>query len=191
MARGWLWILLVLPLVARAQDDKPLLSISGIIYEAQSVQVLPYATVAVKGTNNGTISAANGFFSIVAGVGDTLLISTVGYKRMLVPVPDTLERSRVTIMIPMEVDTVLLEEAVVYPWPSREQFRQEFLALQTTDPFELKMMPIPGIRAIPNPIPIEPNWFWNPASFLHEKVFQEVLDRLPKKKRAAELPRFD
>lgn len=175
-----------------AQDDvRPLVSVSGIVYEAEVDFPIPFVTVIVNGTSRGTISAGNGFFSIVAHVGDTLRFSSIGFKSVLLPIPDTLRQPRVSIMVPMLVDTVMLAEAVVYPWPGRDQFREAFLALEIQEPFSHRMMPIPGIRRIDNPIPIEPHPFWNPVSYLYDNVVLEMMRRMPKKSVARELPVFE
>lgn len=176
---------------ASGQSSESLIAVSGVVYEERTVRTIPYATVQIAGTAEGTISAANGFFSIVAAKGDTLRLSSVGYQPVLLPIPDTLQVSRITLMVPMQIDTIMLEEAVVYPWPSREQFREAFLALETRDINELQMMPIPGIRKIENPVPIQPHPFWNPASFFYEELFLKTLDRLPKKNKAKTLPKWE
>jgi hypothetical protein len=175
-----------------AQDDEvPLVSVSGIVYEEGLDFPVPFATVIVMGSSRGTISAANGFFSIVAHMGDTLRFSSVGYKHVLLPIPDTLQRTRVSVMVPMPTDTVMLAEAVVYPWPGREQFREAFLALEVQEPFTHRMMPIPGIRRIDNPIPLDPHPFWNPVSFVYDNVVLEMIRRMPKRRVARELPVFE
>ena len=180
------------PNLLRAQEDeRPLVSVSGIVYEKGVDFPVPFATVMVKGTSRGTISAVNGFFSIVAHPGDTLRFSSVGYKYVLLPIPDTLQRTRVSVMVPMPTDTVMLAEAVVYPWPGREQFREAFLALEVQEPFTHRMMPIPGIRRIDTPIPLEPHPFWNPVSFVYDNVVLEMIRRMPKKRVARELPIFE
>lgn len=178
-----------LPLLGQQAGE--LVAVSGVVYENQTNQTIPYATIQIMGTTEGTISARNGFFSVVAEKGDTLRISSVGFQKLLLPIPDTLSVSRITLMVPMSYDTVMLDEAVVYPWPSREQFREAFLALETKDMNELQMMPIPGIRKLENPVPIEPHPFWNPASFFYEEVFLKNINKLPKKNKAKELPKWE
>ena len=75
--------------------------------------------------------------------------------------------------------------------PRKEQFRQAFLELETKEPFALTMMPIPGIRRIENPVPIEPSPIMNPVSFLYEKVILELMKRTPKRKKIGELPTWE
>jgi hypothetical protein len=36
-------------------------------------------------------------------------------------------------MQPMSEDNILLPEAVIFPWPSKEHFKQEFLEIDITN----------------------------------------------------------
>lgn len=173
-----------------AQDDD-LRSVSGIIHEEGTREVVPYVAIQVKGTTRGAYSAPNGFFSIVAAPGDTLVFQALGFVKTKVGIPDTVAGERLSIIVGLRRDTFQLEEVVVYPWPSKEQFRQAFLALETNEPFALTMQPIPGIRRIDNPVPIEPNPIMNPVSFLYEKVILELMKRTPKRKKIGELPTWE
>jgi hypothetical protein len=72
---------------------------------------------------------ARGFFSLPALTGDTLEFSSVGYVTQQAAIPEGGELARVNLVQPMGRDTVAMKDAFVYPWPSRERFRQDFLAL--------------------------------------------------------------
>ena len=72
---------------------------------------------------------ARGFFSLPALTGDTLEFSSVGYVSQQAVIPEGGELARVNLVQPMGRDTVTMNDAFVYPWPSRERFRQDFLAL--------------------------------------------------------------
>ncbi len=94
---------------------------------------LPFVNVVVLESNRGTYSNLDGFFSIVAHVGDTVHFSSVGLKDVKYVVPDTMSDSRYSVYQLMTKDTFLLPETVVYPWPSREHFKLEFLAMDVSD----------------------------------------------------------
>lgn len=187
-----LLICLFLTQLIRAQpNESKLVAVSGVVYEQHTSYPIPFATVQRLGTTQGTITAQNGFFSIVVEPGDTIQYRSIGYQPVLLAIPDTLSIQRITLMVPMSIDTVMLAEAVVYPWPSREQFREAFLALETKELNTLRMNPIPGIRKVDNPIPIAPHPFWNAPSYFYEEVFLKTLDKLPKKKTARTLPKWE
>ncbi|KAB1065721.1 carboxypeptidase-like regulatory domain-containing protein [Salibacter halophilus] len=117
---------------SKAQDEN-LLQFSGVILDADSLNPLPFSTVIIKNTNRGTTSDYYGFFSFVAEPGDTIRFSNVGYRSELYIIPDTLQTSRYSMIQLLNRDTVELKEVTVYPWPTKEQFKEAFLSLNTPD----------------------------------------------------------
>lgn len=108
---------------------------SGVVVteEEGDIIFLPYTNVAVLGTSRGTITESDGFFSIVAVKGETIVFSRIGYENANLVIPDTLSSDYYSVVQPLTKDTILLPEAVIYPWPSREHFKVEFLAMDVTD----------------------------------------------------------
>lgn len=94
---------------------------------------LPYTNIYVKGKSRGTISALDGFFSIVALRGDTIRFSYVGYETVEYVIPDTLSIQFYSVYQIMSRDDVLLPETVIYPWPRKEFFKQELLAMDISN----------------------------------------------------------
>ena len=70
-----------------------------------------------------------GFFSLPTLAGDTVEFSSLGYISQQVVIPEGGELGRVNLVQPLGRDTVNMADAFVYPWPTRERFKQEFLAL--------------------------------------------------------------
>jgi hypothetical protein len=97
---------------------------------------IPYAAVSVLGTYRGTFTDVDGFFSIVVRTDETIVFSVLGYKDAFYHVPDTLVSDRYTIFQIMTKDTILLPEAVIYPWPDPDHFNREFLAMDVHDDLE-------------------------------------------------------
>jgi len=62
--------------------------------------------------------------------GDTLTVSSIGYLTQAFSVPTDLELPRMNVVQPLGRDTVALEQAFIYPWPTKERFKEEFLQLQ-------------------------------------------------------------
>jgi hypothetical protein len=81
------------------------------------------------------VSDRDGFFSLVVMPGDTVLFQHIGFKLTRFWVPDTLEGDNFLARIILEWDTEVLDPVIVYPWPSKENFKEEFLAMeiQTTE----------------------------------------------------------
>ena len=97
---------------------------------------LPYTTIAVKGTSRGTSSEVDGYFSFAALKGETIIFSRIGFKTVEFTIPDTMKGDYYSWIQIMSTDNVLLPEVLIYPWPSRDHFKQDLLAMDISN--ELK-----------------------------------------------------
>jgi hypothetical protein len=111
------------------QEKERLVQFSGVVVTADSLRPVPFTHIMVKKTRWGTVADYYGYFSFVARAGDTILFTSVGYKKSLYTIPDTITRSRYTLIKTMTADTILLAETVIYPWPTKEQFREAFVKM--------------------------------------------------------------
>lgn len=118
---------------AQAQSGDSLIQFSGLVLTSDSLKAIPNTNIYIQGTNRGAISNAQGFFSLVAKAGDTVVFSNVGFNRVKYGVPTGLETDRLSVVQLMTRDTIFLDPTVVYPWPSPEQFREAFLSLNVPD----------------------------------------------------------
>lgn len=116
------------------QREGNLVQFSGLVLDGTDEQLVPvpYANIVVKDRNRGSYTDLKGFFSIVVQKGDVIQFSAVGYKTVEYEVPLEMEGDRKSIVQLMTQDTFNLPETVVFPWPSREHFRLEFLAMDVT-----------------------------------------------------------
>lgn len=75
--------------------------ISGVIRDAHSQEIIPFATLQFKGTNTGMVSDANGqyLFELNSIPSDSLLVRVMGYRITLLPV----NRSLTTQVINFEI----------------------------------------------------------------------------------------
>ena len=128
--------LLILATCAWAQDTKNtrLVQFSGMVLDGSDEQLypVPYTNILVKDKGRGTYSDLRGFFSIVVEKGDVIVFSAIGYKTVEYKIPEDLEDERYSIVQLMTQDAINLPETVVFPWPSREHFKLEFLAMDVT-----------------------------------------------------------
>ncbi len=109
---------------------------SGMVFtegEDGSPVPLPYTNVAVKGTTRGSSSDLDGYFAFIALAGETVVFSRIGYKTVEIVVPDTLTSNHYKWLQIMSSDDYLLPEVFIYPWPSREHFKQEFFAIDISN----------------------------------------------------------
>lgn len=91
------------PLSLRQQTPQ---QITGTVSDAAGP--LPAVTVTVKGKTIGTLTDQNGYFSITAAVGDTLVFSFMGYKTVEITV-----NNQNTIKVQLQEDATALKEVVV------------------------------------------------------------------------------
>lgn len=113
---------------ASAQNsDNNLVQFSGVIVTGDSLNPVPFATVSVRHTNRGTITDNFGYFSFVANKGDTILFSAIGYRKAYYEIPDSLSKNRYSLIQLLQRDTIQLQETVIYPWPTWQDFKQAFI----------------------------------------------------------------
>jgi len=108
-------MLLPLHVVVKAQDTLSLDSIrfSGMIFDKDSLEVLPYAKYAIH--DNSFLANNNGEFHVWVKKGDLLKFSYVGYKDTYIQINDTLDTNNYLIGVFLSKDTVQLSEVIVVP----------------------------------------------------------------------------
>ena len=114
-----------------AKKDVAVIEISGVIVSNDSLtQLIPNAYIYNK--KRATLSTSNyeGFFSIVAVPGDTVVFSHIGFDNEKLWVPDTLKKNTYLTMVTLKWETTVLDPVIVYPWPTPENFKKEFLAMK-------------------------------------------------------------
>lgn len=117
-----------------AKEQKKPVQLSGLTVSDDSLSIIPFVTVLVKNRFKGTISDSRGFFSFVALQGDTVVFSGVGYKPSSMVIDEAVIADDIfSVIMPLSRDTIDLPMAIIYPWPSKEAFRKEFLALELRD----------------------------------------------------------
>lgn len=119
---------------SRDYVDTTIIQFSGIILTDEGGQLvpIPFATVAIKGEGRGTYANYKGFFSLVARKGDKITFSAIGFSKQSFVIPDSIRGNRFSVVQLMSGDTINLPETVIFPWPNRDNFKQEFLAMDVT-----------------------------------------------------------
>jgi hypothetical protein len=96
----------------------------GLAKVIQQVRRAIYVPKAGRGTTTNSV----GFFSMPVLVGDSLVISSVGYQRQHYIIPNTAKEYQ-TIIITMVEDITFLKEVEIVPFPTEEVFKEAVLAL--------------------------------------------------------------
>lgn len=123
-----------------SEADSNLVQLSGLVLDGAGDVLLPvaYTNVFIKGRSTGTFADIKGFFSIVARKGDIVRFTSVGYKTFEYLVPKSLASERYSIVQLMTRDTINLPETIIFPWPSREHFTTDFLAMDVSHAIQEK-----------------------------------------------------
>lgn len=99
---------------------------------------LPYTNIAVVGTSRGTSSDMDGYFSFVAVKGETIRFSRIGFEDVDYVIPDTLSGTFYSYVQIMTEGAELLPEAVIFPWPDKDYFKYDFLAIDISNELRSK-----------------------------------------------------
>jgi len=106
---------------------------TGVVVSADSLKPIPFCDIIIKNADRGTTSDVNGYFSFVALKKDIIEFNAMGFRSTRFVIPDTITRNRYSLIQALTEDTILLAEALIYPWPSIEQFKQAFINVQIPD----------------------------------------------------------
>ncbi len=122
--------------------DNNIVQFSGVIVteEAGRMVPVPYAGVYISHRKVGTTANYQGFFSVVAEKGEKVTFSALGFHKKNFKVPDSLRDDRYSMVQILSRDTILLDEAVIFPWPNRDHLKTEFLAMNVTNEMEKRAM---------------------------------------------------
>ncbi|MCU0430212.1 MAG: carboxypeptidase-like regulatory domain-containing protein [Cytophagaceae bacterium] len=112
-----------------AQGPRALVQVSGLVVRGDSLYGIPDVHIFSPKTGRGDITSYVGYFSFPAFAGDTLIVSSAGYKRKHYQVPDTV-KEKISIVIELIQDTLILPVVDIFPWPTEKLFKDAFLALE-------------------------------------------------------------
>jgi len=137
MKKFLLYILLLsAPTLVHAQFDKlkdSVVQLYGVVMTADSLKGIPAVSIVVKGRNQGTYSSDQGVFSIVVLKGDQVEFTSIGYKPVLVNIPDTFHGNQYSVIQLMVQDAQYLPATIIKPRPTREQFERDFVNTPVPD----------------------------------------------------------
>lgn len=95
--------------------------IKGVVVENDSSTVMPFVYIINKSNGNGTMSGADGKFSLITNDNDTLICSYVGFAKLYAPVKDlqTNEKGEVKLVMkamPINLKTVTVSTFKIKPY---------------------------------------------------------------------------
>ncbi|MFT5185666.1 MAG: hypothetical protein ACI84C_002814 [Flavobacteriales bacterium] len=114
-------------------ESERIIQFSGVAVTGDSLMPVPLVTVFRQRDSRGTVADYNGFYSLPAHNGDTIIFSSIGYRTARFIIPEDLEDNRLSIVQFLQTDTINLPVTFIYPWPAPLNFKEEFLALNLPD----------------------------------------------------------
>lgn len=127
-------LLLVFSYSSSIAQEKKLVQFSGIVIHADSLEPLPFVNVINISRNyKGTYTDMRGFFSLVVSVGDTIQISSLGYKKQELVIPKDLVNNSLSAIFKLKIDAIDLPMVYIFPYATIEQFKQAFIKLRLPD----------------------------------------------------------
>jgi hypothetical protein len=115
-----------------SQNNKRVIQLSGVVLSSDSTgEMLPGVNIYVPKAGRGTNTNGLGFFSMPVLVGDSLIVSYVGYERQFYIVPNH-PSEFLTVVVQMDPDVTYLKEIEIMPFPTEEVFKEAVLALNIT-----------------------------------------------------------
>lgn len=125
-------ILFFIPSVLLYSQSKEEIYFTGNIYDYNK-KPLPYVNIIIKNKYKGTISDEKGYFAFFVNKADTILLSSIGYKKGKYIIPDTLKTNYLSINIFLKQDTIKLKQTDIFPWQNYEEFKQAFVYMKIPD----------------------------------------------------------
>lgn len=126
-------ILLLASSTLQAQSKPPVVQFSGIVLSADdSTAVIPGVHIYVPKAGRGTSTNALGYFSMPVLVGDSVVVSSIGYQKQHFIIPND-KGDQITIVIELSQDTTFLPEIAIFPYPTEALFKEAILAMEFPD----------------------------------------------------------
>lgn len=115
-------------------QEKKLVQFSGIVLHADSLEPLPFVNIVnISRNHRGTYTDMRGFFSLVVNEGDTIQISSLGYKKQELVIPPNLVNNTLSAIFKLKMDAIDLPMIYIFPYATIEQFKQAFIKLRLPD----------------------------------------------------------
>lgn len=135
MKRVLLFLLLILPVTTLYAQSTTSLHrmVSGVVYDADSGEALHNVAVAVLGTNIGTVTNADGFFTLKVTADELqqgLKLTHVGYANKLLSAAEIVQHDG-ALRIRMKQLSLMMHEVTIYGGTARELVEAAIRSIET------------------------------------------------------------
>ena len=130
-----LCFLFISTVIFAQKHEKPLVQFTGIVYNADSVNVVvPYVNIVNASYKNFTnYTNYKGYFSFVAHELDTVRFSCVGYSSITIVIPANTINKSYTLQVQLKPQIPNLPAYKAFPWATEEEFTKDFLTMKVAD----------------------------------------------------------
>jgi hypothetical protein len=115
-----------------AQGERQVILLSGVVVGGMQSDPLPGVHLYIPKAGRGTATNGEGFFALPVVPGDSIVMSSVGYKKRYFFVPKDKSESY-SVVIEMTEDITSLPIIEVFPYPTETLFKEAILALDLPD----------------------------------------------------------
>lgn len=165
-----MFLLLLSASLLAQENEQKLIQFVGKIFSDKG-EPMPYVNVVNRSKNLIASSNFEGIFNIIAGEGDQIEISFVGYKTQHYQIPSGLEGNKYSVVIKMYSDTVVLPQTTVLPWPSIRDFPDAFMGLDMENEKDRLEQSASGFYRLDHKVePVKASPINNPTSAIYQAV---------------------
>lgn len=115
------------------KDQRQIIQLTGVVFASDSLSTVPGVHVYAPTTGRGTTTNPYGFFTMPVQPGDSLVFSSIGFKKFSYIVPSHDDDTSLKILVSLQEDVALLDEVQVFPYPTEAMFKQAILAMDAPD----------------------------------------------------------
>jgi hypothetical protein len=130
------FILTISTLSSIQAQDNDLIELSGIIQDVQTQEPVSFTHIIILNKKKGYVADEKGMFSFIVQRNDTILFSSMGYKRLRIFIPDTITQVHQNVAITLTPDTIALKPVYIFPWKNYDEFREAFKKVKIMKPKE-------------------------------------------------------
>lgn len=115
---------------SQEKPPREVIQFTGVIFGMDSSSVIPGTHVYIPKSGRGTTTNPYGFFSMPVLEGDSVVFSSVGFKRSYYVVPEHRKESSLRIIVALEEDISFLEEVEIRPYPTENMFKEAVITME-------------------------------------------------------------
>ncbi len=110
-------------------QEKKIHQFSGLVYDELTNETIQFVNIIVN-NRKGTISDKIGRFSLIVNTNDSIVFSSVGYKKKRMFISDTITSPFINMDIYLKPDTIAIQPVEILPWATYEDFIEAVVELE-------------------------------------------------------------